>query len=74
MASKGYSMIIQFMFIPAKSLNLMARFIATMDSIFWALVIVDFVALPSAKWAHLFTSDRVGFHFLIEVFNELYKL
>jgi hypothetical protein len=61
------------MLVPSESLNLMACFITTMDFILRALVIVDFVALPSAEWAHIVTPERLSFHFLIEVFNELYK-
>ena len=61
------------MFVPTETLNLMARF-TTMDSTLEAFAIVDFVALPSAKWAHLVTPKRFGFHFLLEISNELFKL
>ena len=73
MASEGDSIIIHFMFVPTKSLNLMTRF-TTMDSILETFDIMDFVALPSAKGAHLVAPKRLRFHFLLEVSNELFKL
>ena len=60
------------MFVATESLNLMTRFTA-MDSILEAFDIMDFVALPSAEWAHLVTPKRLGFHFLLEVSNEFFK-
>ena len=58
------------MFVPTETLNLMARF-TTMDSTLEAFAIVDFVALPSAKWAHLVAPKCLSSHFLIEVSDQL---
>ena len=70
MASKGYSIIIGFMYITSKPLNLMACF-ATMNTILEALNIVDLVTLPSAKRTHLVTPKCLRLHFLIEVSYEV---
>ena len=70
MASKGYSFIIFFMYVPSESLNLMAR-IATMNLIFRSFKIMWLVALPFAKWTRLATSKCLVKHIFIEVFYEV---
>jgi hypothetical protein len=41
------------------------------DSIPNRITLMDFVALAPAKWAHLQTPKSLGFHYLIQVSNQL---
>jgi hypothetical protein len=70
MAPIGDRLIVRFVFISSEALNLMTL-LALMDSICENIAIVDLVALPSAEWANLVASKSPGFHYLLEVSNEL---